>query len=412
MKQRSEQMDLAVAGGGAAGFFAAIHAKMAAPQARVVILEKSRELLAKVAISGGGRCNVTHDCYDPKELITRYPRGGKELLGPFHRFQPADTIEWFESRGVEIKAEEDGRMFPVSDDSGDIIQALTREAEILGVEIHTLRGLKQAQLEGEGFQLELSDGSSVFSRALLLATGGNRASGGWAVASALGHHIVEPVPSLFSFHIKDPVLQGLAGIAVDPAAVSIPEMTAEQSGPLLITHKGISGPAVLKISAWQARELAERKDQVPISINWLPEEQDPKGRLERMRRQEGGKAVLNSRSFQLPKRLWERLCLRAGVEEQQTWSRLTATQQVNLQEALFAMPCMMRGKTLNKDEFVTCGGVELKEVDMTRFQSRIHPRLYFAGEVLNIDGVTGGFNFQAAWTGGYLAGTHAGSQLA
>lgn len=411
MTSKMWKLDIAVAGGGAAGFFAAIHAKQACPEASVYILEKSRELLAKVAISGGGRCNVTHECFDPKELITRYPRGGKELLGPFHRFQPADTLDWFESRGVAVKAEEDGRMFPVSDDSADIIAALQTEADRVGVRIHTLQGLSDAEVDEEGFRLQLTDGTVCSAKVLILATGGNRASGGWAVADALGHHIVEPVPSLFSFHVQDPVLQGLAGISVDPVEVSIPEMKAAQQGPLLITHRGISGPAVLKLSAWQARELAERKDQVPIYLNWLPGERDPKGALERLRRHEGGKTVTRSKAFPLPRRLWERLCDRAGIPEGLNWARVTADQQEKLLESLVAMPCMMRGKTLNKDEFVTCGGVDLKEVDMTRFRSRIHPGLYFAGEVLNIDGVTGGFNFQAAWTGGYLAGKNAGEAI-
>ncbi len=401
---------IVIAGGGAAGFFAAIHAKAAAPDASVVILEKSRELLAKVAISGGGRCNVTHHCFDPKELITRYPRGGKELLGPLHRFQPADTIEWFESRGVKLKVEEDGRMFPVSDDSADIVQALTREARSLGVEVRLQQGLSQAEYLDSGFRLGLTDGSSCECQVLILSTGGNRASGGWAVAEQLGHTIVEPVPSLFSFHVQDAVIEGLSGISVDPVAVSIPEMKAEQSGPMLITHKGLSGPAILKLSAWQARELAERKDEVGLEINWVAgvSQGDVRRDVEQNRKRRGARPVLKTVMYELPRRLWERLCGRAGIVNDVQWARLTADQEQGLWIALTAMPCRMRGKTLNKEEFVTCGGVELKEVDMKTFQSRICPGLFFAGEVLNVDGVTGGFNFQAAWTGGFLAGTAAG----
>jgi predicted Rossmann fold flavoprotein len=407
-KQITDRVEIVVAGGGAAGFFAAIHAKMARPDARVLILEKSLELLAKVAISGGGRCNVTHHCFDPKELITRYPRGGRELLGPFHRFQPADTIDWFESRGVKLKVEEDGRMFPVSDDSADIIRALMNEAERLGVKINLQRGLLAATATEEGFDLELTDESCLACDALILATGGNRASGGWAVAASLGHTIIEPVPSLFSFHVQDPVFEDLAGVSVDPVAVSIPEMGAEQFGAMLVTHKGLSGPAILKLSAWQARELAERKDQVGIQINWVPGFADPLAELHRMRKQFGARPVIKSRLFELPRRLWEKLCIRSGIENDIQWARMTLIQEEALHKSLTAMDCVMRGKTLNKEEFVTCGGVDLKEVNMKHFQSKIHDKLFFAGEVLNIDGVTGGFNFQAAWTGGFLAGTAAG----
>jgi len=402
---------IAVAGGGAAGFFAAIHSKQENPDASVVIFEKSRELLAKVAISGGGRCNVTHSCFDPKELITRYPRGGRELLGPFHRFQPSDTIEWFESRGVKVKTEADGRMFPVSDDSSDIIRALKTEADALGIEIRLQQGLMSAEATESGFALTLTDETSLSCKVLILATGGNRASGGWAVAEHLGHSIVQPVPSLFSFHVQDPVFDELAGVSVDPVAVSIPEMSAEQLGAMLVTHKGLSGPAILKLSAWQARELAERKDQVAIQINWVPNFPNPLAELHRMRKQHGARPILKSKLFDLPRRLWERLCIRSGIENDIQWARMTATQEEALLMSITAMDCHMRGKTLNKEEFVTCGGVNLKEVNMKHFQSRLHPKLFFAGEVLNIDGVTGGFNFQAAWTGGYLAGTAAGQSL-
>lgn len=405
-KKPTDKVEIVVAGGGAAGFFAAIQAKTERPDARVLILEKSGELLAKVAISGGGRCNVTHHCFDPKELITRYPRGGRELLGPFHRFQPTDTIEWFESRGVKLKTEEDGRMFPVSDDSADIIRALTDEADQLGIKINVQRGLLAATATVEGFDLELTDDSRLACGALILATGGNRASGGWAVAEQLGHRIVEPVPSLFSFHVQDPLLQELSGISVDPVAVSIPEMNATQWGALLITHKGLSGPAVLKLSAWQARELAARQDEVEIQINWVPgyEGEAVRNELKRMRKQHGARPVLKSRLFDLPRRLWELLCARAGILNDIQWARLPVEQERVLEETLSAMRCQMKGKTLNKEEFVTCGGVDLKEVNMKKFQSRLHEKLFFAGEVLNIDGITGGFNFQAAWTGGFLAG--------
>lgn len=405
---------MAVAGGGAAGFFSALHAKAYAPEARVVILEKSREFLAKVAISGGGRCNVTHACFDPSRLIQFYPRGGRELRGPFHRFQPRDTVEWFTSRGVELKTEADGRMFPVSDSSADIVNTLLDEARMLDVRLNALQGLASARPHpGGGFDLELTDGSSMRCRVLILATGGNRGSGGLAVAASLGHTLQEPVPSLFSFHVRSPMLEGLAGIAVDPVQVHIPDLKASDTGPLLITHKGLSGPAVLKLSAWQARALAERNDAVELRIQWLGNmTQDTlQAEMGQCRNRQGGRAVFKTPLGGLPRRLWERLVQLAGMSEAVTWAQMTAAQRGALMEMLLEAPCSMRGKTLNKEEFVTCGGVSLKEVDMKTFGSRLHPDLFFAGEVLDIDGVTGGFNFQAAWTGGFLSGTAAGERV-
>lgn len=411
--KKTAQVDLAVAGGGAAGFFAAVQAKAAAPHARVVILEKSREFLAKVAISGGGRCNVTHACFDPARLIQFYPRGGRELRGPFTRFQPRDTMAWFEERGVPLKTEEDGRVFPVSDNSADIIGALLREAEELDVRLNPLQGLQSARPNENGFALELTDGTLMQCRALVIATGGNRGSGGLEVAASLGHSINEPVPSLFSFHVRSPMLEGLSGISVEQARVRIPELKAEDRGPLLITHSGLSGPAILKLSAWQARALAERQDAVDLEIQWLGDSTEPELRslFEQQRLQQGARMVFRTPMGAMPRRLWERLCTLAGIADETTWARLPGAQRDALLTLLLRAPCTMRGKTLNKEEFVTCGGVCLKEVDMKRFESRLHPGLFFAGEVLDIDGVTGGFNFQAAWTGGHLAGTAAGEGL-
>ena len=407
-------VDLVVAGGGAAGFFSAIHAQTAAPDARVLILEKSREFLAKVAISGGGRCNVTHACFDPARLIRFYPRGGRELRGPFHRFQPADTVEWFESRGVPLKTEDDGRIFPVSNQSADIVNSLLREADSLGVRRENLRGISGAEAEADGFLLRLTDGGRLRCRALIIATGGNRGSGGLEIARALGHTVADPVPSLFSFHVRDPVLEGLAGITVPHVRVTFPALHAGDSGPLLITHKGLSGPAILKLSAWQARALAENRDRMDLEINWLGETSpaDLRAEFDRLRGGHGGRTVKKSSPDALPRRLWERLVQLAGIDDSTTWARLPAAQRDRLMEALTATPCTMSGKTMNKEEFVTCGGVILKEIDMKTFSSRLCPGLFFAGEVLDIDGVTGGFNFQAAWTGGALAGTAAGARIA
>ena len=407
-------VDLVVAGGGAAGFFSAIHAQSIAPDARVVILEKSREFLAKVAISGGGRCNVTHACFDPARLIRFYPRGGRELRGPFHRFQPTHTIDWFESRGVPLKTEADGRIFPVSNQSADIVNTLLKEAEALGIRREPLRGVSNAQADPQGFLLALTDGTRLRCRALLLATGGNRGSGGLEIARNLGHTIAEPIPSLFSFHVRDPVIHGLAGITIDPVRVRIPSLSASESGPMLITHKGLSGPAILKLSAWQARALAENHDHVHLEINWLGDTtaESLRREMDQQRSAHGGRTVKRTPLGGLPKRLWERLVSLAGIEEPTTWARLPGPQRDALHTALLATPCTMHGKTMNKEEFVTCGGVVLKEVDMKTFASRVQPGLFFAGEVLDIDGVTGGFNFQAAWTGGALAGTAAGEWIA
>lgn len=407
-------VDLAVAGGGAAGFFAALAAKDSAPGSRVLILEKSREFLAKVAISGGGRCNVTHACFDPAELVTYYPRGGRELRGPFHRFQPADTLEWFESRGVALKTEDDGRVFPVSDSSADIVNALQTEADALGVKRDPLRGLADARVVDDGFELDLTDGSKLQCHALVIATGGNRGSGGLEVAARLGHTLIDPVPSLFSFHVQSPVLEGLAGISVNPARVGVPELQAEETGPLLITHNGISGPAVLKLSAWQARALAEKNYKVELTVNWCGDTpvEEVRGTLEAQRQAQGARCVARCPLFGLSRRLWERLASQCGITEADTWARLPAGKRDALVDGLTHTRLTMRGKSMNKEEFVTCGGVCLKEVDMKTFQSRLVPGLFFAGEVLDIDGVTGGFNFQAAWTGGHLAGTAAGSLLA
>ena len=406
-------VDLAVAGGGAAGFFAALRAKSASPESRVVILEKSREFLAKVAISGGGRCNVTHHCFDPARLIRFYPRGGKELRGAFHRFQPADTMEWFSSRGVALKVEADGRVFPVSDNSADIINALLAEADALGVKRNPLRGIQSARPAEDGFVLTLTDDSTLHCRALVLATGGNRGSGGLEVAKNLGHTILDPVPSLFSFHVRSPILEELAGITVDPVEVRIPALAARESGSMLITHKGLSGPAILKLSAWQARALAEKSDQVALEVNWLgsAKEREVHDEMDRLRRDQGGRFISRTPMGGLPRRLWERLVQLSGISEATTWARLPAPQRDALATFLVCSRLPMRGKTMNKEEFVTCGGVSLKEINMKTFASRLHPGLFFAGEILDIDGVTGGFNFQAAWTGGFLAGNAAGEYL-
>jgi predicted Rossmann fold flavoprotein len=328
--REDRKWDLVVAGGGAAGFFAALHAKAHMPEARVLLLEKSKEWLAKVAISGGGRCNVTHHCFDPSELIRFYPRGGRELRGAFHRWQPTHTVDWFESRGVKLKTEPDGRMFPVSDDAGEIIRCLTREADRAGIDRWNLCGLQGATRTDTGFEIALTNNPPVSARCLLIATGGNRGSGGLEVAKELGHAIEEPVPSLFTFHVKHPLLEGLSGIVADPVELRIPSLDAAERGPMLITHWGLSGPAVLKLSAWQARALAAADYRAELTVNWLGDRNEAalRGDFERLRAQNGGQAIAKHPLGGLPRRLWERLVQTAGIPAQTPWTRLAAPQRL------------------------------------------------------------------------------------
>jgi predicted Rossmann fold flavoprotein len=395
---------LLVIGGGAAGFFAALAAKGANPHAQVVLLEKSAVLLAKVRVSGGGRCNVTHNCFDPKLLTQNYPRGNRELLGPFHRFQPRDTIAWFEARGVELKTEKDGRMFPITDSSQTIIDCLTREAHELGVEIRLKQKIEKIEKCPGGFQVFLADQEPLFATALVLATGSGKEGHAWA--HALGHTIVEPVPSLFTFNIPNSPLAHLSGIAVDPVTVTLPEAKLSQTGPLLITHFGLSGPAVLKLSAWAARELHAANYHAPVKLNWLTghKEDELFETLRAAKQSHPQQTLAGANPWRLPKNLWNTLI---GQLAEHRLSTLADKQLRGLAHHLQNDTYTIEGKTTHKEEFVTCGGIALPEVDFKTLQSKICPGLYFAGEILDIDGVTGGFNFQNAWTTGYLAGTHA-----
>lgn len=400
-----------VAGGGAAGFFGAIACAANLPGVEVVMLEKSAELLAKVAISGGGRCNATHACFDPRELSTRYPRGGKELIGPFHRWQPRDTVEWFAARGVELKTESDGRMFPVTDKSSTIVSCLLREAEKAGVIVRTRCGLAAARRrDAGGFEVELSDKSRTTCDALLLATGGNLQSGGLEVAASLGHDIVPPVPSLFTFNISDHRIAGLSGLSVPEAQVEAVGMGLKQVGPLLITHWGMSGPAILKLSAWGARAFAECDYAFDLAVNWLgtTRRQVVLKRLMEVRAANQPRQIGCFSPVEVPTRLWKSLAAAAGISETTRWASAGNRELEALADALTASRFRVGGKSLFKDEFVTCGGVNLREVDFKTMQSRLCPGVYFAGEILDIDGVTGGFNFQAAWTTGWIAGNSIG----
>ena len=402
-------MRVVVVGGGAAGFFTAITAAEASPEAEVIILEQSKRLLHKVSISGGGRCNVTHDCLNPKELVHFYPRGHKELIGPFHRWQPADTISWFEGRGVKLKVEADGRMFPVTDHSQTIVDCLLHAAREAGVKIRCECGLVDVLREGTGFNLTLSNSETILADKLVFASGGTRAGKVAKLAEQLGHQLIPAVPSLFSLRTKDPRINGMAGVSKSLVTVHYHsgKHKFQQSGPLLITHEGFSGPAVLKLSAWAAREFAEADYQGEICIDWTNgiKAADIDETLHSQRQLHGKKQVKNLALFGTSTRLWERLVESAGIPADRKWLELKKTEQAALVRQLQQGCFQVDGKSINKDEFVTCGGIPTKEVDFRTMESKCCAGLYFAGEILNIDGVTGGFNFQAAWTTGHLTGT-------
>jgi predicted Rossmann fold flavoprotein len=384
--------DVIVVGGGAAGFFAAISAKQANPEAKVALLEKNAAVLSKVRVSGGGRCNVTHACFDPALLIRHYPRGGTELRGPFHVFQPRDTIEWFESRGVFLKAEEDGRIFPATDRSETIIDCLMNEAKRLGVEL--LLKQKIERLEA-GFTV-----GDHRAKKLILATGSS--SDGHAWAASLGHTIAVPVPSLFTFNVPTSPLKDLSGIVVADAELTI--VGLKQRGPLLITHFGFSGPAALKLSAWGARKLHECQYRADLMINWLPGV-DVYEALCQLKKGSPQKTLASENLFHLPKNFWKWV-----VKDEKRLNDFSLKELQAIAEKLQRDVYKVEGKTTHKEEFVTCGGITLKEVNFKTMESKICPGLYFAGEILDIDGVTGGFNFQNAWTTAFIAGRSSSSQ--
>ncbi len=421
---------IVVVGGGAAGFFAAITCAEAAPGAEVIVLEKGPQFLSKVRISGGGRCNVTHACFDSRAFATRYPRGEQTLLSPFRQFQASDTVAWFESRGVRLKTEADGRMFPVTDSSQTIIDCLMKAARDAGVRLHNNCGVERVRRNSSGsFEVTLAGGSRRREEAdkepatavhlltsvatetascdrLLLATGGCRAAAAGQLATALGHTLEPPVPSLFTFHIATPWLRELAGISVESVEASVSTAVLRERGPMLITHWGLSGPVILRLSAWGARALHEINYRFSLVVNWLPElnAEAIGAELGSRRRTHAAKLVVNVPLAPLPGRLWEQLVLAAGISRDTRWAALSRPMQHQLIQQLVRTEFPVTGKSLNKDEFVTCGGVRLSEVNFKTMASRICPGLYFAGELLDIDGLTGGFNFQAAWTTGWLAG--------
>ncbi len=464
-------LTVVVIGGGAAGFFGAITCATAHPHTRVTLLEAGRKPLGKVRISGGGRCNVTHHCFDPVQLVQHYPRGGKSLRGAFTRFQPKDTVAWFESQGIHLKTEADGRMFPVTDNSETIVNCLLEAAAIAGVKLRTgvpVKSVRQIQdfpltkerMGGQGdkgdkgtrgqgdkekffhekigfsssassahlnlkskkpilerelkerFEIELKNGEVLRCDRVLVATGSNPLGYRWA--KDLGHKIEPPVPSLFTFNIADPRLQGLAGISVENVCVSLPEIgktKLEQTGPLLITHWGVSGPAVLKLSAWGARILHEHRYQMPLLINWVPQynRETLRQYLLEIKSQIPKRKISGYCPLPLSKRLWQRLVTLMGINAQTPWAELSKKFLNKLVQDLSQGKYLIQGKGVFKEEFVTCGGISLKEINFKTMESKCCPGLYFAGEILDIDGVTGGFNFQSAWTTSWLAGQAMGN---
>jgi len=398
---------IVIVGGGAAGFFAALACAESRPDAEIFIIEKTSQFLSKVKISGGGRCNVTHADFDAREFSKRFPRGERALISAFEKFQVGDTVAWFESRGVKLKIESDGRMFPTTDSSQTIIDCLLNAAQKAGVKLKTNCSVEGvAKKSGGGFELSFSNDETLACNKLLLAIGGCRTPALGQLAVSLGHTLEPPVPSLFTFHIATPWLCELAGVSVETVEASIPETKLCERGALLLTHWGLSGPAILRLSAWGARVLHEKNYRFTLQISWLPHLNEEKiaAAFQLRRKSQPAKLIVNFPIAPLPARLWEQLVIASGIPRDTRWAALSGGAQHKLIQQLLYSEFAVTGKSLNKDEFVTCGGVRLNEVNFKTMESKICPGLFFAGEVLDIDGITGGFNFQAAWTTGWIAG--------
>jgi predicted Rossmann fold flavoprotein len=400
-------MKIIVIGGGAAGFFSAITILEKNPKADVTILERGKDVLQKVKISGGGRCNVTHACFINRDLVKNYPRGEKALMSPFSRFAAGETIDWFEKNGVQLKVEEDGRMFPVSDNSQTIIDCLYGAASRLGVKI--LRGYRVESLQVIDNQFIVKTNSQVFKADKIVVAAGS-STGMWSLLESLGHTIIQPVPSLFTFNIKDERIKDLAGLSVQNAEVTVEGTKLTSSGPLLITHWGLSGPGILRLSAWGARELSDKNYHFKVKINWTGFEtlEDVKDFLNEQKLNTAKKQISNTPLYNISSRLWLRFLNAAHILTEMKWADINKKQLIALAEELTKGVFEVKGKSTFKDEFVTAGGVRLDEVNFKTFESKIIPNLYFAGEILDIDAITGGFNFQAAWTGGWIVGNSIG----
>lgn len=396
----NQNFDIIIVGGGAAGFFTAINIVEKNPKLKVAILERGSEVLSKVRISGGGRCNVTHACFEPNELVKFYPRGEKELRGPFHQFCSGDTVEWFNNHGVELKIEDDGRMFPVSNSSQTIIDCFLEATQKLGITVLTGQSVQSIFKKDFIWKIETQNENYITEK-LILATGSNPKI--WEMLQTFGHAIVTPVPSLFTFNIKDSRIKELPGVSAQ-VSVKVKDTKLTATGPLLITHWGMSGPAILKLSAWGARILSEKNYQFTIFVNWLNDIDtgDAEKILKDLKQEHAKKAVSKKSPFDFPNRLWESLVLASNISEETKWADLSKIQLQNLANQLTNSSFQVKGKSTFKEEFVTAGGIDLKEINFKTMQSKLHENLYFAGEILNIDAVTGGFNFQNAWTSGFI----------
>jgi predicted Rossmann fold flavoprotein len=402
----NQDFDIIIVGGGAAGFFSAINIVEKKPKLKVAILERGKNVLEKVRISGGGRCNVTHACFEPNELVKFYPRGEKELRGPFHQFCSGDTIEWFEKHGVELKIEDDGRMFPVSNSSQTIIDCFLNATQKLGISVLTGQSVQSIYKKDNCWKIE-TQSEQYLTEKLILATGSNPKM--WELLQTFGHAVVSPVPSLFTFNIKDPRIKDLMGVSA-LATVKVKDTKLSATGPLLITHWGMSGPGILKLSAWGARILHDKNYQFTIYVNWLNdlETEDAEKLLKELKIEHAKKAVSKKSPFDFPNRLWESLVLASGIDTSTAlgvtkWADLSKMQLQSLASQLTNGSFQVNGKSTFKEEFVTAGGIDLKEINFKTMESKLHENLYFAGEIVNIDAITGGFNFQNAWTSGFIA---------
>ncbi|MBV5346850.1 NAD(P)/FAD-dependent oxidoreductase [bacterium] len=396
----NQNFDIIIVGGGAAGFFTAINIVEKNPKLKVAILERGSEVLSKVRISGGGRCNVTHACFEPNELVKFYPRGEKELRGPFHQFCSGDTVEWFSNHGVELKIEDDGRMFPVSNSSQTIIDCFLNETQKLGIAVLTGQSVQSIFKKDNFWKIETQNENYITEK-LILATGSNPKI--WEMLQNFGHAIVSPVPSLFTFNIKDARIAALPGVSA-VVSVKVKDTKLTSTGPLLITHWGMSGPAILKLSAWGARILFEKNYQFSIFVNWLNDvdADDAEKTLKELKLENAKKAVSKKSPFDFPNRLWESLVLASNISDETKWADLSKIQLQNLASQLTNCSFQVKGKSTFKEEFVTAGGIDLKEINFKTMESKLHKNLYFAGEIVNVDAITGGFNFQNAWTSGFI----------
>ncbi|HAH54913.1 MAG TPA: aminoacetone oxidase family FAD-binding enzyme [Flavobacterium sp.] len=396
----NQNFDIIIVGGGAAGFFTAINIVEKNPKTKVAILERGNEVLSKVRISGGGRCNVTHACFEPNELVKFYPRGEKELRGSFHQFCSGDTVEWFSNHGVELKIEDDGRMFPVSNSSQTIIDCFLEATQKLGITVLTGQSVQSIFRANQLWKIETQKENYITEK-LILATGSNPKI--WEMLQTFGHAIVSPVPSLFTFNIKDTRIKELPGVSAI-VSVKVKDTKLTSTGPLLITHWGMSGPAILKLSAWGARILSEKNYKFTIFVNWLNDvDTDEAEKILKDLKQENAKKAVSKKSpFDFPNRLWESLVLASNISDETKWADLSKIQLQNLTNQLTNSSFQVNGKSTFKEEFVTAGGIDLKEINFKTMESKLHKNLYFAGEIVNIDAITGGFNFQNAWTTGFI----------